>query len=208
MTVLLLARHGETDWNAQHRWQGHADPLLNDRGLAQAEALAEELAGEGIDAIYASDLARARQTAEIVARRLRVPVKLLGDLREIDFGEAEGLTTAEVEERYPGALAAYRERGEALPGGETTANLTTRALAAVKRIADEHPDGTILVVAHGGSIRAVAAAATAVDYADYWRRNPTLANCAVSRVGCTDGVLSPWADAPVRAVEKGRVGDR
>src|SRR5947199_3660663 len=99
MATLLLIRHGETDWNAEHRWQGHADVPLNARGREQAKALAEELAPEGIDAIYASDLSRARDTAEIVGERLGVPVVLDPDLREIDVGSREGLTGEEVGER-------------------------------------------------------------------------------------------------------------
>src|SRR5712691_6348769 len=90
MATLLLVRHGETDWNAEHRWQGHADVPLNARGRKQAKALAEELAPQGVDAIYTSDLSRARDTAAIVGERLGVPVVLDPDLREIDVGSREG----------------------------------------------------------------------------------------------------------------------
>src|SRR5581483_11305534 len=95
MTTLLLVRHGETDWNAERRWQGHADVPLNARGREQARALAEELAGESIDAIYSSDLSRAQDTADIVGARLDVPVVVDPDLREIDVGPVEGLTAEE-----------------------------------------------------------------------------------------------------------------
>src|SRR6185437_6606991 len=95
MTTLLLVRHGETDWNAERRYQGHADVPLNDRGVEQARELAEQLAGERIDAIYSSDLSRAHATAEIVGERLGVPVVTDPDLREIDVGAVEGLTFEE-----------------------------------------------------------------------------------------------------------------
>src|SRR2546421_12731333 len=96
MVTLLLIRHGETDWNAEHRWQGHADVPLNERGREQAKALAEELAPEGADAIYASDLSRARDTAEIVGERLGLPGVLDPDLPEIGVGSRAGLTGDEV----------------------------------------------------------------------------------------------------------------
>ena len=93
MATLLLVRHGETDWNADGRLQGHTDRPLSDFGRRQARQLAEELADESLEAIYASDLARARETAEIVGGRLELPVVLEPDLREKDWGTWEGLTS-------------------------------------------------------------------------------------------------------------------
>ena len=90
MTTLLLVRHGETDWNADGRLQGHTDRPLSDFGRRQARQLADELEGEQFDAIYASDLARARETAEIVGARLGLPVVLDPDLREKDWGTGRG----------------------------------------------------------------------------------------------------------------------
>src|SRR5512133_1433936 len=101
MTELLLVRHGETNWNRERRFQGHADPPLNDAGREQARELAETLAGEGIDAIYTSDLQRARETAEILAARFGSEVVALRELREIDVGDWQGLTWPEIEERHP-----------------------------------------------------------------------------------------------------------
>ena len=142
MTTLLLVRHGETDWNAERRWQGHADVPLNERGREQARALAERLAGESIDAIYSSDLSRARDTADIVGARLDVPVAVDPDLREIDVGAVEGLTA---------------EESEAFDGwqGEPHEAHSQRVLAAINRIAARHPAERILVVTHGGSMRRV-----------------------------------------------------
>jgi len=142
MTTLLFVRHGETDWNAQRRWQGHADVPLNDRGRAQARELAESLAGERIDAIYTSDLSRARDTAEAVGVRLGIDVVLDPDLREIDVGPIEGLTAQEAS-AYEGWQ------------GEPTDSHAERVLSAVHRIGERHPDGRVLVVTHGGSMRRV-----------------------------------------------------
>jgi broad specificity phosphatase PhoE len=141
VTELLLVRHGETDWNAAGRLQGHTDRALSDYGREQARRLADEIAGEHFDAVYASDLARARETAEIVAERLRLPVVLDPDLREKDWGNWEGLTSTE---RFGVELA-----------GESTEQHQRRMLAALGRIAGKHPHGRVLVVTHGGSMRRV-----------------------------------------------------
>jgi probable phosphoglycerate mutase len=141
VTELLLVRHGETDWNAAGRLQGHTDRPLSDYGRDQARRLAAELADEEFDAIYASDLARARETAEIVGERLHLPVVLDPDLREKNWGTWEGLTSTE---RLDVELA-----------GESTEQHQRRTLAALGRIATKHPDGHVLVVTHGGSMRRV-----------------------------------------------------
>ena len=103
MTTLLVARHGETDWNREGRWQGWADPPLNDTGRAQARRLAEELRETAFDAVYASDLRRAFETAEILAAPHAVPVVADAGLREIDIGSWSGLTRAEIDARFPEA---------------------------------------------------------------------------------------------------------
>lgn len=151
MGTLLLARHGETDWNLQQRVQGHTDRALNDTGRAQARALAEELEGERLVAVYASDLRRARETAEAVAEGHGLTVVCDPDLREKHFGTWEGLTDLEIEERYPDAV-----RGR-WGDGETTEAVSERAVAAIQRIRERHPDGTVLVVSHGGALRAILA---------------------------------------------------
>ncbi len=117
MTELVLVRHGETDWNAEHRFQGHADPPLNDRGRAQAHALADELRGTPFDAAYTSPLRRAAETAEILAVELQLPVRPVEALREIDVGEWQGLTRAEVRERYPDGFARWLDFGSGWQSG-------------------------------------------------------------------------------------------
>src|SRR5438105_5702187 len=146
MTTLLLVRHGETDWNADGRLQGHTDRPLSDFGRRQARQLADELAGEELEAIYTSDLSRARETAEIIGDRLGLATVLDPDLREKDWGTWEGLTAVE------------RDRVEFV--GETTEAHQERILRALRRIAERYPgDRRVLVVTHGGSMRRVQAAA-------------------------------------------------
>jgi 2,3-bisphosphoglycerate-dependent phosphoglycerate mutase len=146
LTEILLVRHGETDWNRDGRFQGWADPPLNERGREQARALARTLAGERIDAVYASDLRRARETAEILAEPHGAPVVVDADLREIDVGSWSGLTRAEIEERFPGADH---------HDGESREAHQARVVAAVERLARDHPGERILLVSHGGSLRAL-----------------------------------------------------
>ena len=141
MTALLLVRHGETDWNADGRLQGHTDRPLSDFGRRQARQLAEELAEEKLDAIYASDLSRASETAEIVGVRLGLGVVIDPGLREKDWGTWEGLTGVE------------RDRVEFV--GESTEAHQERMLGALRRIAERHSGGRVLVVTHGGSMRRV-----------------------------------------------------
>ncbi len=181
MTRILLARHGETDWNRLGRWQGHADPPLNDAGRLQAAELAERLAGDGIVAIYSSDLARASQTARVVADRLGLDVVEDAGLRESDVGSWSGLTRAEVEHRYPEGYARWL-RGEIGHDGETREQLTRRVVGAVERIAGAHAEGNVLVVTHGGAIRALRRHASD-DPGD------PIENCGTSSLELVDGVL-------------------
>jgi broad specificity phosphatase PhoE len=145
MTALLLARHGETEWNKERRFQGWADPPLNEAGRKQARLLAEQLRDLAFDAVYSSDLARAYETAEIVAAPHGVPVVADEGLREVDVGVVSGMTWVEAHERF----------GVDLPFGETREEHQARVLAAVERIARRHPVERVLIVTHGGTIRAL-----------------------------------------------------
>jgi broad specificity phosphatase PhoE len=146
VTTILLARHGETDWNREGRWQGWADPPLNDTGRAQARELAEQLRATPFDAVYSSDLSRAHETAELVAAPHGLPVRADPGLREIDVGSWSGLTRAELEERFPDGNR---------PDGETREQHRARVLAAVERIVRANPARRILIVTHGGTMRAL-----------------------------------------------------
>lgn len=149
MLELLLARHGETAWNVEGRVQGHTDLPLNESGIAQAEALATQLAAEPLVAVHSSDLLRARATASAVASRHGLDVVLDPDLREKNFGSWEGMTDTEIRERHPDAL-----RGT-WGDGESSEAVARRAVAAIERIRSQYTDGTVLVVSHGGALRAI-----------------------------------------------------
>lgn len=146
MARLLIARHGQSEWNAVGRWQGQADPPLTELGVQQARAAALGLGT--FDAIAASNLERARHTAECVAEHLGIgPVIIDPDLMERDAGEWSGLTKAEIEEQDPGALAAWRTP----PGFESDESLELRVCAALGRLASTvGDDGEVFIVSHGG----------------------------------------------------------
>jgi probable phosphoglycerate mutase len=158
MTTIYLARHGQTDWNAQRRWQGHADPPLNQAGRRESLALGASLAGRGISRVYCSDLERARETAEIVGRALWVELELDERLREVDVGEWSGLTLAEVEELYPEGFARRRAGGTGWTTGEPFELMAARVVEALADIATRHAGAAVLAVSHGGPLRAVSEA--------------------------------------------------
>ena len=160
MTHILLARHGETEWNAIRRVQGWTDIPLSEKGLAQAEALAERLSRVPLAAVYSSDLARAAQTAAPTAARLGLTVLTVPELREKGFGEWEGLTQADLERDYPELWHRYhvlRDLDALVPGGETWPQVQERLSAALGHILAAHPgpDEAVLLVGHGGSGRMV-----------------------------------------------------
>jgi broad specificity phosphatase PhoE len=169
MTTILMARHGETDWNRERRWQGHAWTHLNDTGRAQARALAERLADCRLDAVYSSDLPRAFETAEIVAATYRLePISEPG-LREIDVGSLQGLTATAIDGREW--------------DGENQEAHRERVVAALLRIASRRPEGHVLAVTHGGSLRRVQefVLGEALEVID---------NCALWTVTARDGVIT------------------
>jgi broad specificity phosphatase PhoE len=175
VTTILLARHGETDWNVQNRWQGHADTPLNERGRAQARALAERLAGTVLEAIYSSDLLRASETAGIVAQGRGLTVQTDRRLREIDVGAWQGLTGDEVAERFPDGVR---------PDGESLEAFQARVVGALSAIGRSHNGATVLVVAHGGCARTLQRHLLGEPL-------PTLANCGVYPIAFEGGLLRP-----------------
>ena len=151
-TRILLVRHGETDWNASGRIQGHSDTPLNAAGRQQAQRVAQRLAREPIRALYSSDLSRAFETATIIGVPLGLTVVASPRLRERQYGVWEGLTSAEIQARYPEQFAIWRARSTdfAPPQGETRSQLLTRALAELQTIARRHVSEVVVVVTHGG----------------------------------------------------------
>jgi probable phosphoglycerate mutase len=151
-TRILLVRHGETDWNAAGRIQGHSDTPLNAAGRLQARRAAQRLAREPIRALYSSDLARAFETATIIGAPLGLKVVASPQLRERRYGEWEGLTSTEIQAHYPEQFAIWRARSTdfAPPQGETRNEILTRALAELQMIARRHVREMVVVVSHGG----------------------------------------------------------
>jgi broad specificity phosphatase PhoE len=190
VTTIHLARHGETDWNRELRWQGHSDPPLNERGRRQAHALADALDGMSLAAVYSSDLSRASETAEIVASRLDLTVAVDPALREIDVGSWEGLTLAEIEVRFPRAVAHWEQEGaHGWEGGESHDQMAARVRVAVHSIAAKHEGDEVLVVTHGGPIRALKALAAGLDYPRDRRSVPYTDNCEVFAIAVRDGTF-------------------
>jgi uncharacterized phosphatase len=148
MTLIYLVRHGETDWNREHRIQGSTDIALNDTGREQAATTGELLSSRRWDAVYASPLSRAYETGEIIARRLGLPGPgVVAEVAERRYGDAEGLTGDEIDARFPGDTP--------VPGRETRDEVAARTIPALVELAERHPGESIVVVSHGGVIRTV-----------------------------------------------------
>ena len=192
MTTVYLARHGESDWNAANRFQGHSDRPLTELGRQQAEALAEALAATGGARRHLLEPAAPRVRHR--SRGRRPPRARSGrpspDLREVDVGSWTGLSRAEVQERFPDAFARWLDGGEGWADGETYAAMSDRVLAALLQIAAAHPGRPVLVVSHGGPIRAIHAAAAGIDVHAFRRLHRVEPNARLSRVAVESGEIS------------------
>ncbi len=153
MTEIVLIRHGETAWNRERRMQGQTDTPLSEIGRAQAEALGQRMARhpKSFSAIYSSDLSRAYDTAAAIARLTGHEIRRDSALRERTFGILEGLTYAEMVQKYPEEHARFSQRDPdyAVPGGESPRQFYERGLACINAIADAHPGECVVVVTHG-----------------------------------------------------------
>ena len=181
-TQLLVIRHGETAWNAEHRIQGHLDIPLSATGVRQAGRLAERLANERVHAVYSSELTRAWLTARPLAERLGLEVIPEPRLRERCFGVFEGLTLDEIASRHPEAFRLWRARDPAwaMDGGETGQQLIDRVLDAMHDLAGRHRGETVALVTHGGVLDVAYRAARAIDW-DAPREHQML-NASINRV--------------------------
>ncbi|AQZ69202.1 Alpha-ribazole-5'-phosphate phosphatase [[Actinomadura] parvosata subsp. kistnae] len=206
MTDLVLVRHGETVWHAENRYAGLTDVELTPRGLAQAERLAGWAAGAGLEAVWASPLSRARITAETAAAKAGpplTPVRVDERLRELDFGQGDGLTSAEMKARFPEARAAFEADPAAhpLPGGEDPYQAAARFVAALQDIAAAHPEGRVLVVAHTTAIRLALCRLIGVPLGEYRRLFPRLDNCALTELRLRAGQVAMLQyNSPIGAV--------
>jgi probable phosphoglycerate mutase len=181
-TQLLLIRHGETTWNAEHRIQGQLDIPLSPLGVLQSARLAECLANEPIDAVYSSGQSRAWLTAAPLAARLGLEVIAEPRLRERSFGIFEGLTLDEAAERYPSEFKKWRERDPAWrpEGGESGQQLIDRVLSAVSDIGIKHPRQTVVLVSHGGVLDVLYRAARLLEW--HAPREHQMLNAAINRL--------------------------
>jgi broad specificity phosphatase PhoE len=195
VTIILLARHGQSDWNATRRWQGHADRPLTEKGRTQAQTLAARLEHIELDAVYSSDLRRASETAADVARAQGLELVQSPELREVDVGSWSGLTRAEAEARFPEGFARWREGYPGWDDGESYEAMTDRVLGTIHGIARAHQDGRVLVVSHGGPIRAIHAAALHLDIHAYRRLRPVEPNARLSAVCYVQGSLTELCPA-------------
>ena len=187
MTRVILIRHGQTKWNVCGRYQGKTDVPLSAEGKEQARQLAAKFPAARVDAVWSSDLQRASFTAECIAAKFALPVNKDAAFREIDFGEWEGLTFAEISARYP-----YAAEGRfwtnpdtiQIPGGETFAHLQERSVARLRQIVADNDDKTVVVAAHGAINRVIIAEALHMDLRYIWSIRQF--NTAVNII-CYDG---------------------
>jgi 2,3-bisphosphoglycerate-dependent phosphoglycerate mutase len=151
-THLIAIRHGETEWNSEGRFQGHLNSVLNEEGMAQAQALGERLAAERFDLLLSSDLGRALQTASAIAMHTGHGIIVEPRLRERRMGIFQGLTPAEVQARHPQEYARFRSHDPdyVIPEGESARQLFERSIACFSELAARHAGLTLATVTHGG----------------------------------------------------------
>ena len=156
MGTLLIVRHGETEWNAEGRIQGHTDIGLSENGAQQARSLGQRLADRQIDVAYSSDLKRTSETARLALGDRNVVLNQTPRLREYHKGIFEGMTLTEIQTQFPDEYPKYLEKdlSYAPEGGETTRDVSTRMASIFQEIKAKHLDETVLVVSHGGALRA------------------------------------------------------
>ncbi|HEY0065686.1 MAG TPA: histidine phosphatase family protein [Telluria sp.] len=206
-TQIVLIRHGETAWNAERRLQGHIDIALNEEGLRQAQALAAALAGERFDAIVASDLQRAHQTAQALARVQGMAVHTDPGLRERCYGGFEGLLYAEIEARFPAEFAAWQARDidSVMPPGarlaESFRQFYQRSMHCILGWAARHPGQTLALVAHGGVLECAYRGAMGLSLET--PRDFPVRNASINRFSVSDGQLSLHSWGEVAHLQRG-----
>ena len=195
-TRIIAVRHGETAWNVDTRIQGHLDIALNDTGRWQARQVARALADEPLAAVYTSDLQRAHATAQAIAQASGAPLVPEPGLRERSFGTLEGRTFAEIETELPEQARRWRQRDPhfAPAGGETLVQLRERIAATTHRLAAQHTEQLIVLVAHGGVLDMLYRLATGLDLQA--PRTWLVTNASINRLLWTPQGLTlvGWAD--------------
>ncbi len=196
MTELVLIRHGETDWNAERRIQGHLDIPLNHAGLAQAEAIGERFRGTDIDVLVSSDLGRAMQTVAPISEGSKLPVLSEARLRERNLGVLQGKTVEEAQELAPEAFEVFRSRAAdaALPEGESLTAFAGRVIDVLTALAQRYEGKRIVAVTHGGVLDIAYRHATGMPLAA--PRKFPIQNASVNtfRVEGSQFELISWSD--------------
>jgi len=189
---VLLVRHGDTELNSAERYWGRSDVKLSAAGLRQAEKLRERLAVEKIDAVYSSDMERSLVTAEIIASSHQLAVITCAELREVNFGQLEGLTFGEISRLYPEVAKLWAERSPKLkyPGGESLVKFNNRVSKFLSRL-DKHTVGeTILIVAHAGVLRTLVCQLLGIDLRRRWQIRLDLASLSILETHQQGAILS------------------
>ncbi|MDY6917476.1 MAG: histidine phosphatase family protein [Chloroflexota bacterium] len=171
MARFILVRHGQTGWNREERFRGRVDIDLDEMGMRQAEAVAERLAGCDATAVYSSPLKRAVSTAGAIGRRLGLEVTPLESIVDMDFGEWEGRSVAEVREREAGQFRVWALNPESfrVPGGETLDEVRVRVAAAVDELAAEHQDDAVVLVSHRVVCKVLLCHLLGLDMSHFWQ---------------------------------------
>lgn len=197
MSRLLLVRHGDTESNSRERYWGHTDVKLSAAGVRQAELLRHRLATEKMDAIYSSDLSRAVVTAETIAVGRGLGVVTCVELREISFGELEGLNFSEVDRLYPDIAKLWRERSLQLryPGGESVEELNQRVRQFRSRLEEHRAGETILIVGHSASLRMLICQLLGLGAQHWWQFRLELASLSIMETYPQGGILLLLNDA-------------
>jgi len=192
LSRLFLVRHGDTELNSAERYWGRSDVKLSAAGVGQAERLRDRLVVEKIDAVYSSDLERALVTAEIIASGHQLAVITCAELREVNFGQLEGLNFSEISRLYPEVAKLWAERSTKLkyPGGESLVEFNTRVSKFLSRL-DKHTVGeTILIVAHAGVLRTLVCQLLGIDPQRRWQIRLDLASLSIMETHQQGAILS------------------
>lgn len=191
MSTLLLVRHGETELKSSERYWGHTDVKLGALGIEQAERVRDLLATERIDIIFSSNLERASKTADIIASRHKMEVITCAELKEVNFGELEGLTFKEIAQRYPEVAKSWAEGKTDLkyPCGESLSELAERASNFTRRLKNVSPEQTVLIVAHSGVLRLLMCHLMGIGKENWWRFKLDFASLSVMETNSRGAIL-------------------
>ncbi|MDQ0203192.1 histidine phosphatase family protein [Pectinatus haikarae] len=170
LTKIVLIRHGQTSWNLEGRFQGQSDTDLIPEGIKQAQLLAEKFPLQKIDAVYCSDLSRTKCTAKPIAERFGLTMKPVSKLREMSFGQWEGILFEDINKKWPNAMKDFFDNPQSvsIPEGENFQQVQDRAMQAIRAAIKENSGGSLAIVAHGAVNRAILAYAVHIPFEYVW----------------------------------------